>query len=185
MLCTINFRDGNICPLFKKGKKEAPGNYRPVSLTSVVGKVLESIIKDELTSHLEANNILIPQQHGFRSGKSCTTNLLEYLNQVTEMIDNREPVDIMFFYYQKAFDLVPHKNNNEETGKLWSEWSTSRVDQKLVKRSKAKSCDQWVLLWLGNCPQRRTTSVCAWANLIFDFHKRSELWRDESIEHFC
>ena len=105
-----DFRDGNICPLFKKGKKEAPGNYRPVSLTSVVGKVLESIIKDELTSHLEANNILIPQQHGFRSGKSCTTNLLEYLNQVTEMIDNGEPVDIVFFDYQKAFDLVPHKH---------------------------------------------------------------------------
>ena len=98
-----------ICPLFKKGKRDEAGNYRPVSLTSIVGKVLESLLKDELVRHLECNDILIPEQHSFRSGKSCVTNLLQYLNQVTDLIDNGEPVDIVFFDFKKAFDLVPHK----------------------------------------------------------------------------
>ena len=82
-----DFREANVSPLFKKGSRQVAGNYRPVSLTSVVGKLMESVIKDEVVTHLENNNILIPEQHGFRRGHSCITNLLSYMNTVTEMID--------------------------------------------------------------------------------------------------
>ena len=54
------------------------GNYRPVGLTSVVGKMLESIVKEEIAGHLEKNGSIKQTQHGFMKGKSCLTNLLEF-----------------------------------------------------------------------------------------------------------
>nr|XP_047143093.1 uncharacterized protein LOC124817281 [Hydra vulgaris] len=67
----------NITPLFKKGDKLKVKNYRPVSLTSIVCKVMESIIRDTLMNHLTKNSILSDSQHGFASSKSCCTNLFE------------------------------------------------------------------------------------------------------------
>ena len=68
-------RQANVTPLYKKGNKSTPGNYRPVSLTSVVCKVLESIIKDAIMEHLEQHKLLEVSQHGFLPGRSCMTNL--------------------------------------------------------------------------------------------------------------
>ena len=65
----------NISLLFKKGSKDDPGKYRPISLTSVPGKMLESIIADDMMSHLEHNKLILDSQHGFRSGRSCLTTL--------------------------------------------------------------------------------------------------------------
>ena len=64
-------------PLY--GPKGDPGNYRPVSLTSIVCRLLESIIKDDLMSHLKENNLILDSQHGFVNGKSCTTNLIMFM----------------------------------------------------------------------------------------------------------
>ena len=65
-----------MTPLYKKGNKSTPGNYRPVSLTSVVCNVLESIIKDAIMEHLEQHKLIEVSQHGFIPGRSCLTNLL-------------------------------------------------------------------------------------------------------------
>ena len=67
-LVPVDWRVANVIPLFKKGGREKAGNYRPVSLTSVVGKMLESIIKDEITAHLESSNRIGTSQHGFTKG---------------------------------------------------------------------------------------------------------------------
>ena len=72
----------NISPLFKKGSKDDPGNYRPISLTSVPGKMLESIIADDMMSHLEHNKLILDSQHGFRSGRSCLTNLVDFFHDM-------------------------------------------------------------------------------------------------------
>nr|XP_047141316.1 uncharacterized protein LOC124816250 [Hydra vulgaris] len=73
----------NVVPLFKKGNKLDPTNYRPVSLTSIVGKVMERIIKDHMMVFLIENNLISKEQHGFANNKSCITNLLETLDLIT------------------------------------------------------------------------------------------------------
>ena len=77
----------NVSPLFKKGGREKTRNYRQVSLTSVLGKLLESIIKDFRTWHLEGSDIIRQSQHGFTKGKSCLTNLLEFFEDATSRVD--------------------------------------------------------------------------------------------------
>ena len=68
-----DWRTADIIPFFKKGSRSKAGNYRPISLTSVIGKVLERIIRDQVTEHLDLHSLIFDTQHGFRKGKSCTT----------------------------------------------------------------------------------------------------------------
>ena len=88
------WREANVTPLYKKRNKSTTGNYRPVSHTSVVCKVLESIIKDAIMEHLEQHKLLAVSQHGFLLGRSCLTNLLAYLENVTKHVDSELPVCI-------------------------------------------------------------------------------------------
>ena len=98
-----------VTPIFKKGDKSDPANYRPVSLTSILCKVLERIICEDIIAHLKTNNLIARQQHGFITGKSTVTNLLEALDIWTEALSHSLPVDVVFLDYAKAFDTVPHE----------------------------------------------------------------------------
>ena len=104
-----DWKEAQVTPIFKKGDKTKPGNYRPVSLTSVVCKVMESIVRDGITEHLTVNGLLSDYQHGFVSGRSCSTNLLATLNDWTEMLDNGSSIDAIYLDFAKAFDSVPHQ----------------------------------------------------------------------------
>jgi len=99
----------NVTPIFKKGAKDVPGNYRPISLTSVVGKLLESVIADRVTEHLESEGLMGDSQHGFRSGRSCLTNLLSFFHQMLTVYDGSRAIDILYLDFKKAFDKVPHE----------------------------------------------------------------------------
>ena len=99
----------NVTPIHKKGSKSTPSNYRPISLTSVVSKMLETLIREKLVNHLEENNILKDTQHGFRNKRSCLTNLLDFFHDVLNLYDESKAVDIIYLDFQKAFDKVPHK----------------------------------------------------------------------------
>ena len=103
------WRIANVTPIHKKGDRTEPSNYRPVSLTSQVCKVLESIVKDKIVGHLAENNLLSEAQHGFRKGRSCLTNLLETLEAWTQIIDEGNCIDVAYLDFRKAFDLVSHK----------------------------------------------------------------------------
>ena len=70
----VDWKMANVVPIFKKGKKENPGNYGPVSLTSVPGKIMEKIILEVIEAHLGDNAVIGPSQHGFTMGRSCLTN---------------------------------------------------------------------------------------------------------------
>lgn len=105
----MDWKLANITPLFKKGIKSDSGNYRPVSLTSVICKIFETIVKNHITDYLENEGLLSKHQYGFRKGKSCTTNLLDFYNCVTKELDLRNSVDIVYIDFQKAFDKVPHQ----------------------------------------------------------------------------
>ena len=75
--CNIILEDwklAHITPLFKKGSRVQCSSYRPVSLTTVCCKVLESILKDNIMEHLESNKLIEDSQHGLRSGRSCLIN---------------------------------------------------------------------------------------------------------------
>ena len=91
-----HWKMANVTPIFKKGKKCDASNYRPVSLTSHVCKIVESIIKDSIISHINVNNLLNESQHGFISKHSCLTNLLHFIETVTDYVDQGYPVDVIF-----------------------------------------------------------------------------------------
>ena len=105
----LDWKRANVVPIHKKGDKGIPDNYRPVSLTSLVCKVLESIIKDKIVAFLDVHNLIKETQHGFRKGRSCLTNLLEFLDFVTAGFDGRKQLDVSYLDFSKAFDKVPHK----------------------------------------------------------------------------
>ena len=104
-----NWKLAHVIPIFKKGSKGDPSNYRPVSLTCVIGKLFERLIKKTICDHLERNCLLTPAQHGFREGRSCTTNLLEFLEKVTKAVDSGSPYDVVYYDFSKAFDKVPRE----------------------------------------------------------------------------
>ena len=81
------WKQANVCPIFKKGDRADPANYRPVSLTLCICKILERILCDVIYDHLQVNNILCNEQFGLRSGRSCNLQLLETLQEWSCMID--------------------------------------------------------------------------------------------------
>ena len=103
-----DWRHALVSPIFKKGEQYDPINYRPVSLTSIPCKLLEHIIVSNLMQHFEDNEILNDRQHGFRKGRSCETQLLEFVEEVTTGLDEGLPTDVIIMDFAKAFDKVNH-----------------------------------------------------------------------------
>ena len=99
----------NITPIFKKGDRGDPSNYRPISLTSVCCKILEHIIHRYIIKHLNANRILDTNQFGFRVGHSCEQHLISMIEEIQSAMDCRHQVDVIFLDFQKAFDTVLHQ----------------------------------------------------------------------------
>ena len=93
----------------KKRIKNKSVNYRPVSLTSVICKLLESINRDHIMDFLIKHKLINSSQHGFLKSKSCLTNLLCFFEEITKWVDEGSPVDIIYLDFQKAFDKVPHQ----------------------------------------------------------------------------
>ena len=105
----LDFRSADVCAIPKKGLLTNMGNYRPISLTFVPGKVLESIIKDRVVNFLETNNLINTSQHSFRQGRSCVTNLLDFYQYVFCECGRSRALDVVSLEFRKAFDKVPHK----------------------------------------------------------------------------
>ena len=105
-----DWKCANITPIFKKGDRSRPCNYRPVSLTSVVCKVMESIVKRAIVKHFDTYKLIRKTQHGFCQKRSCLTNILEFLEDVTSSMDRQKAVDVIFLDFQKAFDKVPRQH---------------------------------------------------------------------------
>lgn len=104
-LCKKSF----IVPIHKKGDRDKPGNYRPISLTSQLIKLFERILKKHLVNHLESNSLIGNFQHGFRKGRSCLTQLLDHYTEIFNNINSGNNVDVIYLDFARAFDKVDHR----------------------------------------------------------------------------
>jgi hypothetical protein len=144
-----DWKEAQVTPLFKKGDRSNQGNYRPVSLTSVVCKVMESVMRDRIIDHLTVNHLLSDCQHGFIAGRSCTTNLLSTLNNWTRLLDERVPVDALYLDFAKAFDSVPHERLLRKVNSLGIEGNVLQwIRNFLVGRRQRVSINGTVSDWV-------------------------------------
>ena len=124
-----DWKEANIAPIFKKGDKHSPSNYRPVSLNSIIAKCMEHILVSKMMKHLELHNILHPLQHGFRKKYSCETQLLSLFQ---DLASNPSQIDLIIMDFSKAFDKAPHR----------------RLDYKLDWYGIKGNTREWIFYWL-------------------------------------
>ncbi|RMC08855.1 hypothetical protein DUI87_13849 [Hirundo rustica rustica] len=128
----------SVTPIHKKGEKEDPSNYRPVSLISVPGKEMQQFILSLIMQHLQDGQGIRPSQNGFRRGRSCFTNLISCYDQVTHLVAAGRAVDVVYLDFSKAFDTVSH----------------STLLEKLAARGLGRSTLCWDRKWLDGPAQR-------------------------------
>ena len=103
-----DWTDANVTPIYKKGDRQTAGNYRPVSLTSVLSKCLEHIVCHEMHKHFDKHKVLTNRNHGFRKGYSCETQLTITVDELCRNLDRGLQTDVAILDFSKAFDKVPH-----------------------------------------------------------------------------
>ena len=104
----LQWKESLVVPIFKKGSRYSPLNYRPISLTSVCCKTLEREIADKLYGYLDSNGLFSDEQYGFRRGMTVEDQLLVTYDSVSKWYDEGYIVDVVLFDFSKAFDVVPH-----------------------------------------------------------------------------
>ena len=138
-----DWRQANVAPIFKKGEKYHEANYRPVSLTCICCKTLEHIIESNINKHLAFESILADCQHGFRSQRSCETQLVQFFHDLVSNPDhalnsNHRQTNMIIMDFAKAFDKVPHR----------------RLLYKLDYYGIRGSTHKWITSWLSGCFQK-------------------------------
>jgi hypothetical protein len=122
----LEWKTGVVTAIYKKGPKTEMGNYRPVSLTSIVCKVVQSLVRDKIMNHLKRMKLT---QYGFIKGRSTSLQLLHMLDKWTEFLEGGGQIDTIYTDFEKAFDKVPHK-------RLIKKLYAFGIDQKLINWTK-------------------------------------------------
>ena len=103
------WKQANVSAVFRKCQRYDPANYRPVSLTCLCCKMLEHSITSSIMKHVCHHQILSDCQHGFRARRSCETQLVTLINDLSSSLDRGDQTDMVILDFSKAFDRVPYK----------------------------------------------------------------------------
>jgi len=128
----------NVTRIYRKGRKEDPEKYRPVSLTLVLGKIMEQFILSAIMQHVHDNQEIRQVMKAFMKGRSCLTNLISVYEKVTCLVDERKAVDVVCLDFSKVFDTMSH----------------SIFQEKLTAHGLDRCTFCWVKNWLGGRAQR-------------------------------
>ena len=183
----------HITPIFKGGRRSEPSSYRPVALLSIPSKIMESLVFDGILEHLSSSKFFSPQQHGFRKGHSCTTNLLTAVDEWKTILDRKGKVDVIYLDFSKAFDRVNHACLIKKLGRLGIkppliDWITSYLENRHFKvrvnftLSQAMECPSGVpqgsilgpllfLIYINDLPQQVSSDLLLFADDV-------KLWRE-------
>ena len=127
----------NVTPVYKKGQKYQAENYRLISLTSVCCKIMDHVIASQIMNHGEENDILYPLQHDFRRSRSCKTQLIEFIDDLSSNLQGNKQTDVLVMDFTKAFDKVCH----------------SLLVHKLHHYGIRGKVNMWIKNWLANRKQ--------------------------------
>ena len=132
-----------------------------MSLTSVICKLLETLIRDHMVEFLVKHNLINTSQHGFLKARSCLTNILCFFEEITKWVDDGSPVDVVYLDFQKAFDKVPHQ----------------RLILKLKAHGIGNDVINWIEKWLTSIRQRVIVDVeiSNWKSVLSGVPQRSVL----------
>ncbi|PKU46073.1 rna-directed dna polymerase from mobile element jockey-like [Limosa lapponica baueri] len=130
----MDIRLANVMPIYKKGQKKDPWNYRPASLTLVPGKVMQQIVLSAIPQHIQDNLEIRHSQHGFMKDRSCFTNPISFYHKVTCLVDEGKAVDVVYLECSKAFDTFSHSI--------------------LLEKLAAHALDRCTFFWLDDQAQR-------------------------------
>lgn len=125
----LDWRSAHVSPIFKKGSNLDVKNYRPISLTCIACKILESLVRDNILCHCSTNDLLTDRQFGFIKGRSTLLQLLHMLQDWADSIENGAHIDAVYTDFEKAFDRVSHKH--------------------LVRKLQAYGIHEDVIKWIG------------------------------------
>ena len=103
------WKDAILTAIYKKGERNLPKNYRPISLTSIISKLIESFIRDAMLAHMVKYKLFTNERHGFVPKRNCATQLLESIETWCKVIEEQGYIDVIYTDFAKAFDAVPHK----------------------------------------------------------------------------
>jgi hypothetical protein len=131
----LDWKLGVVTAIYKKGVKTDMGNYRPVSLTSIVCKVMESLLRDHIMSYLTINKLISNRQYGFMKGRSTAMQMLHMLDKWTEYLESGGQIDTIYTDFEKAFDKVPHR-------RLMNKLRTFGLNPKIVQWMKSFLMDR-------------------------------------------
>ena len=98
-----------ITPIHKGDSRALPANYRPIALTSHIIKIFEKILRKNIVNFMDANNLFNENQHGFRSGRSCLSQLLDHFDQIIDILEGGANADVIYLDFAKAFDKLDFK----------------------------------------------------------------------------
>ncbi|GAB0181569.1 mitochondrial enolase superfamily member 1 [Grus japonensis] len=138
----VDWTLANVMPIYKEG-----GSSGSVSLTLVLGKVVEQIILSAVTHRVQDNQVIRPSQHGFTKGRSCLTNLMSLYDKVTRSVDEGKAVDVFYLDFSKAFDTTFYLDFSKAV-------SHSILPEKLAAHGLDRHTLHWVKNWLGGWAQR-------------------------------
>jgi len=164
-LCTHDLEMCKYTPIFKKGRKDDVNNYRPVSLTCILCKVMESIVRNKIMEHFVLNKLFTNRQFCFLKGRSTVTQLLQILDDWTETLESGGRIDVIYTDFEKAFDKVLHR----------------RLLSKLKSYKLHTSIIDWIKDFLTDRKQRVRVNgeFSCWAEVL------SGIPQGSILGHFC